>query len=118
MLDLLDPQIQKTADSAEVIRVINLAFLCLEFYPEKRPTMSEAVSMLQGIIDVTLYKSGDIGNSPSSYRANSPHGYTPLLPSLDSTSEEHPSDSFDISTGDTTSGTTNPGLEMRNLSGR
>lgn len=98
MLDVVDPAIGKTADSAEVNQVINLAFSCLDFSPKKRPTMSKAVSMLQAIVDVNLYKPDDSVDTPS-YRSNYAHSYTRLRPPvLDSTTEEGPSDSFDIST--------------------
>lgn len=90
VLDLLDLKARTTANDEEVFRVINLAFLCLDFNPEKRPRMSEAVSMLQGFMDVTLYKPESATSHFKFGRLSSQHNYVKLA--LDQASEEYSMD--------------------------
>nr|CAB3488269.1 unnamed protein product [Digitaria exilis] len=58
-LDMLDP---KLADfnSDEVLRAIHVALLCTQGSPHQRPSMSRAVSMLAGDVEV-----GEVVNKPS-----------------------------------------------------
>ncbi|CAM6088870.1 unnamed protein product [Calypogeia fissa] len=110
LLDLLDPAVRKTANNEEVMRVINLAFLCLDFYPEKRPTMSEAVTMLQGIVDVTLFQP-----QPGSFSPSNAYNYMKVPVFLENLNEDQVSDSFTMSG---TSSNNEHTLELGKLSAR
>lgn len=118
LTDLLDPSVRSSANSEEVTRVIKLAFLCLDFFPENRPTMSEAVTMLQGIVAVPLYKPGSPVRSDDNadYRQNQKsynHIKLPNFLDVDE-DEEQTSDSFVMSA--TSSNGNN--VEMGKLSAR
>ncbi|CAO2036502.1 unnamed protein product [Urochloa humidicola] len=58
-LDMLDPKLAGF-NSEEVLRAIHVALLCTQGSPHQRPSMSRAVSMLAGDIEV-----GEVVNKPS-----------------------------------------------------
>ncbi|CAM6088871.1 unnamed protein product [Calypogeia fissa] len=117
LLDLLDPAVQRTANNEEVMRVINLALLCLDFYPEKRPTMAEAVTMLQGIVDVPLFQPEPASFSPA-YRPSNPYDYMELPVFLENLNEDQVSDSFTMSGMSGTPSNNEHTLELSKLSAR
>jgi len=48
----VDQKIHNTLVESEMRRVINVALLCVQVEPAKRPIMSEVLSMLQGEMDL------------------------------------------------------------------
>lgn len=53
--ELLDPKVEFEGDHMdEVVRVVQIALLCAQGTPHKRPTMQQVVSMLQGQRRITL----------------------------------------------------------------
>ncbi|ONM13886.1 Leucine-rich repeat transmembrane protein kinase [Zea mays] len=58
-LDMVDPKLEEF-NSGEVIRAIHVALLCTQGSPHQRPSMSRAVSMLAGDVEV-----GEVVNKPS-----------------------------------------------------
>ncbi|KAK4415255.1 PTI1-like tyrosine-protein kinase [Sesamum alatum] len=46
--DLVDPKLRGNFDENQLIRTINVAALCVQNEPDKRPTMREVVSLLKG----------------------------------------------------------------------
>ena len=54
-LDILDPTLHlHEDDQKEVLRMIQIAFVCVQETPEKRPSMAHVISMLQGDMEVTI----------------------------------------------------------------
>jgi hypothetical protein len=54
-LDILDPTLHlQEDDQNEVLRVIQIAFVCVQETPEKRPSMAHVISMLQGDMEVSI----------------------------------------------------------------
>lgn len=54
-LDILDPTLHlHEDDQKEVLRVIQIAFVCVQETPEKRPSMAHVISMLQGDMEVSI----------------------------------------------------------------
>ncbi|AQK46204.1 Putative leucine-rich repeat receptor-like protein kinase family protein [Zea mays] len=58
-LDMLDPKLAEF-NSDEVLRAIHVALLCTQGSPHQRPSMSRAVSILAGDVEV-----GQVANKPS-----------------------------------------------------
>ncbi|WVZ87137.1 hypothetical protein U9M48_033827 [Paspalum notatum var. saurae] len=58
-LDMVDPKLANF-NSEEVLRAIHVALLCTQGSPHQRPSMSRAVSMLAGDVEV-----GEVVNKPS-----------------------------------------------------
>ncbi|PUZ48909.1 hypothetical protein GQ55_7G283500 [Panicum hallii var. hallii] len=58
-LDMVDPKLANF-NSNEVLRAIHVALLCTQGSPHQRPSMSRAVSMLAGDVEV-----GEVVNKPS-----------------------------------------------------
>jgi hypothetical protein len=52
LISLVDQKIHNTIVESEMQRVINVALLCVQVEPTKRPIMSEVLSMLQGEMDL------------------------------------------------------------------
>jgi len=52
LINLVDQKIHNTLVESEMRRVINVALLCVQVEPAKRPIMSEVLSMLQGEMDL------------------------------------------------------------------
>ena len=52
LLELVDPSLGSDCPADEALRMINLALLCTNPSPTLRPTMSSAVSMLEGKIAI------------------------------------------------------------------
>lgn len=52
LLDIMDPKLGSEFNKEEAKRIIKVALLCTNASPVLRPTMSEAVSMLEGNTDV------------------------------------------------------------------
>lgn len=50
LMDLVDPKLGSEYDVTEMMVVISLALMCTAFSPTDRPTMSSAVSILEGRI--------------------------------------------------------------------
>ncbi|KAK4485552.1 hypothetical protein RD792_008195 [Penstemon davidsonii] len=46
--DLVDPKLRGNFDENEVVQAINIAALCVQSEPDKRPTMREVVALLKG----------------------------------------------------------------------
>ena len=60
-MDLVDPTLQLHTDEehAEVLRVIKIALQCLQMIGDRRPTMAQVITMLQGKVDVVVGKNND-----------------------------------------------------------
>lgn len=54
LFDILQPQLRDHCNVAEVIRAINIALLCVQHQPERRPTMSQVVTMFLGNMDIEV----------------------------------------------------------------
>ncbi|CAK9873679.1 unnamed protein product [Sphagnum jensenii] len=52
LMNLVDQKINDTLVEIEVQRVINVALLCVQIEPTKRPSMSQVLAMLQGEMDL------------------------------------------------------------------
>ncbi|CAH2034358.1 unnamed protein product [Thlaspi arvense] len=52
-LEIVDPVLEGDFNSKEAVRMINVALVCTNSSPSLRPTMSEAVQMLEGVIEIT-----------------------------------------------------------------
>ncbi|KAL1822651.1 hypothetical protein ACET3Z_009429 [Daucus carota] len=55
-LDVVDPAIMESSNHYELFRVIQIALLCVQQYPEDRPSMSSVVLMLSSKIEMTIPK--------------------------------------------------------------
>jgi hypothetical protein len=66
VLDVLDRNLQEFCVPAEVIRTINIALLCVQHNPEKRPSMSQVVTLLAGNMGVEGFLS-DSKNMQSNF---------------------------------------------------
>lgn len=54
-MDILDPTLDLHEDDHnEVLRVMQIAFVCVHETPEKRPSMAHVVAMLQGDMEVNV----------------------------------------------------------------
>ncbi|XP_048605774.1 probable LRR receptor-like serine/threonine-protein kinase At1g29720 [Brassica napus] len=53
IMDIVDPVLDGDFNSKEAVRMIKVALVCTHSSPSLRPTMSEAVQMLEGEIEVT-----------------------------------------------------------------
>ena len=51
-LELMDRDIESTCSKEDVLRVIEVALLCTQAVPTKRPSMSRIVAMLTGDVQV------------------------------------------------------------------
>ncbi|KAF2545835.1 hypothetical protein F2Q70_00021232 [Brassica cretica] len=52
ILEIVDPMLEGDFNSKEAVRMINVALVCTNSSPSMRPTMSEAVQMLEGVIEI------------------------------------------------------------------
>ncbi|KAF2551135.1 hypothetical protein F2Q68_00034972 [Brassica cretica] len=52
IMEIVDPVLQGDFNSKEAVRMIKVAFVCTNSSPSLRPTMSEAVKMLEGEINI------------------------------------------------------------------
>ncbi|XP_051150577.1 PTI1-like tyrosine-protein kinase At3g15890 [Andrographis paniculata] len=46
--DIVDPKLGGNFDEAQLVQMVNVAALCVQSEPEKRPTMKEVVTLLRG----------------------------------------------------------------------
>ncbi|XP_019094625.1 PREDICTED: probable LRR receptor-like serine/threonine-protein kinase At1g29720 [Camelina sativa] len=53
ILEIVDPMLEGNFNSKEAVRMINMALVCTNSSPSLRPTMSEAVRMLEGVMEIT-----------------------------------------------------------------
>ncbi|KAL1205158.1 putative LRR receptor-like serine/threonine-protein kinase [Cardamine amara subsp. amara] len=53
ILEIVDSMLEGNFNSKEAMRMINIALVCTNSSPALRPTMSEAVKMLEGVIEIT-----------------------------------------------------------------
>lgn len=51
--DLVDPKLRGNFEEKQVVQAVNVAALCVQSEPEKRPTMKEVVALLKGQEPVT-----------------------------------------------------------------
>ncbi len=51
LVDLIDQKFNNALVKTEVERVINVALLCVQIKAKKRPSMSQALAMLQGEVN-------------------------------------------------------------------
>lgn len=66
MLNVLECGLRDRCVPAEVIRVIHIALLCVQYHPERRPSMSQVVTMLSGNINV-IGLTGECKDSQSNF---------------------------------------------------
>lgn len=61
LMDLVDPtlQLQTDEEREEVLRVIKIALQCLQMIGDRRPTMAQVITMLQGEVDVVVATNND-----------------------------------------------------------
>lgn len=57
ILEIIDPMLQGDFNREEAVRMIKVALLCTHSSPSLRPTMSEALQMLQGEMEITEFVS-------------------------------------------------------------
>ncbi|KAH9602494.1 hypothetical protein KSS87_020953 [Heliosperma pusillum] len=57
LTELVDPRLEMEYNEEEALRMLKLALLCTNASPELRPTMSVALSMLEGTINVPVHES-------------------------------------------------------------
>ncbi|KFK44801.1 hypothetical protein AALP_AA1G304900 [Arabis alpina] len=62
IMEIVDPMLEGDFNSKEAMRMINVALVCTNSSPSLRPTMSEAVQMLEGEIEIT-----QVMSDPSMY---------------------------------------------------
>ncbi|CAH8352517.1 unnamed protein product [Eruca vesicaria subsp. sativa] len=78
ILEIVDPLLEGDFISKEAVRMINVALVCTNSSPSLRPTMSEAVQMLEGMIEIAKVTSdpGLYGDDYSilKLRGNDTHG--------------------------------------------
>jgi hypothetical protein len=52
-MELIDPELSLSRDEeTEVRRIINIALLCIQLEPERRPTMAAVVATLEGSLNL------------------------------------------------------------------
>jgi hypothetical protein len=51
LVDLIDQKLNNALVETEVQRVINVALLCVQIKAKRRPSMSQALAMLQGEVN-------------------------------------------------------------------
>ncbi|KAL3754556.1 hypothetical protein ACJRO7_001751 [Eucalyptus globulus] len=54
LLDLLDPDLEKNADTEELNRICRVACWCVQDEETHRPSMGQVVQVLEGLLDVNL----------------------------------------------------------------
>ncbi|KAI9094262.1 hypothetical protein K1719_026844 [Acacia pycnantha] len=54
VLDLLDPSLERNADTDELTRIIKLASWCVQDEESHRPSMGQIVQILEGVLDANL----------------------------------------------------------------
>ncbi|KAF8053321.1 hypothetical protein N665_1431s0005 [Sinapis alba] len=52
ILEIVDPVLEGDFNRKEAVRMINVALVCTNSSPSSRPAMSEAVQMLEGVIEI------------------------------------------------------------------
>ncbi|XP_033132861.1 probable LRR receptor-like serine/threonine-protein kinase At1g29720 isoform X5 [Brassica rapa] len=57
ILEVVDPVLEGHFNRKEAVRMINVALVCTNSSPALRPTMSEAMKMLEGVIELTQVSS-------------------------------------------------------------
>ncbi|KAF8107795.1 hypothetical protein N665_0116s0002 [Sinapis alba] len=89
ILEIVDPMLEGDFNSKEAVRMINVALVCTNSSPSLRPTMSEAVQMLEGVIEIAQVMSdpGLYGDawSISKLRDNDTHGSSTMSGVTDQT---------------------------------
>ncbi|CAL9216711.1 unnamed protein product [Arabidopsis halleri] len=53
IMEIVDPMLEGEVNRNEAVRMIKVALVCINSSPSLRPTMSEAVQMLEGEIEIT-----------------------------------------------------------------
>lgn len=61
-MEIIDPTLEGDFNRKEAVRMIKVALVCSNSSPSLRPTMSEAVQMLEGEIEIT-----QVMSDPDSY---------------------------------------------------
>lgn len=54
ILSLLDPRLERCADTDEVLRICRIACWCIQDDETHRPTMGQVVQILEGVLDVNM----------------------------------------------------------------
>lgn len=128
LFDILQLELRDDCDAAEVIRVINIALLCVQHHPESRPTMSQVVTLFLGNMDIEVF-SDEFDNIHSNIRdlvaTVAPDVDQPSLDIIEEQSTIFPlldldsQSSFDTSSGRSGSRSfSRPNIELNSLSGR
>ncbi|XP_010460740.1 PREDICTED: probable LRR receptor-like serine/threonine-protein kinase At1g29720 [Camelina sativa] len=65
IMEIVDPMLEGEFNSNEAVRMIKVALVCINSSPSLRPTMAEAVQMLEGEIEIT-----QVMSSPGLYGPN------------------------------------------------
>lgn len=69
LLELVDPELGSEYSSEEATLMLNVALLCTNASPTLRPTMSQAVSMLEGQTDVQdMLSDPGFSTAPSKFK--------------------------------------------------
>ncbi|XP_027909236.1 G-type lectin S-receptor-like serine/threonine-protein kinase At4g27290 isoform X2 [Vigna unguiculata] len=69
--EIIDPNIESSCIESELLRCIHIGLLCVQQYPEDRPTMSSVVLMLGSEMDLDEPKRPGIFNKKESIEASS-----------------------------------------------
>ncbi|KAF2533402.1 hypothetical protein F2Q70_00030515 [Brassica cretica] len=89
ILEIVDPTLEGDFNSKEAVRMINVALVCTNSSPSLRPTMSEVVQMLEGVIEIAQVMSdpGLYGDdwSMSKLKDNDTHGSSSMSGVTDQT---------------------------------
>jgi len=70
-LEIIDPNIKDSFIELEILRFIHIGLLCVQQYPEDRPTMSSVVLMLGSEMDLDEPKRPGIFSKNDSVEASS-----------------------------------------------
>ncbi|XP_048592576.1 probable LRR receptor-like serine/threonine-protein kinase At1g29720 [Brassica napus] len=89
ILEIVDPTLEGDFNSKEAVRMINVALVCTNSSPSLRPTMSEVVQMLEGVIEIAqvMADPGLYGDdwSMSKLKDNDTHGSSSMSGVTDQT---------------------------------
>ncbi|KAF2549900.1 hypothetical protein F2Q68_00034957 [Brassica cretica] len=89
ILEIVDPTLEGDFNKKEAVRMINVALVCTNLSPSLRPTMSEVVQMLEGVIEIAQVMSdpGLYGDdwSMSKLKDNDTHGSSSMSGVTDQT---------------------------------
>jgi hypothetical protein len=91
LLDVIQPMFRETCNVEEVIRTLNIALLCVQHQPEKRPKMSKVVTMFFGNMNVEV-SSDEVDSATSDFRniLGEAFDYPAELPGMEAIEEESP----------------------------